>query len=246
MSFRKVIGLHSCREALKQRSPQELKQLYLKTDWEYNPAFRDIANLAKSKNLKPKVISEKQMNRLLDFQKETHQGILLEVDHQFPELDLEDLPQNSTLLLLDRIQDPRNLGAILRSAWLMSVSCVFLSSQKSVGLTPSVIKSASGAVEHVPIFIKNQLKSVIKELKKYSFWIYALSPSGKKTLWEEKLEGRKAFVLGGEHSGLRASLQKECDELLSIPQKDSSASYNVSVATGIALYESQKQENRTD
>ena len=241
MSVRKVIGLHSCREALKQRSPQELKCIYLKENWEKSSALKELASLAQSKSLKPKVISEKQFRRLLDFKKEAHQGVLLEVEHQFSEINLEELKAFSTVLILDHIQDPRNLGAILRTAWLMSVSCVFLSSEKSVGLTPSVIKSAGGAVEHIPIFIKDHLKSIVRALKRHSFWIYALSPSGKKSLWEEKLEAKKAFVLGGERSGLRPSLEKECDELLSISQKESSASYNVSVAAGMALYESERQ-----
>lgn len=241
MFFRKVIGLHSCREALKQRSPQELKQLYLKEGWEGSSALKKLESLAQSKKLKPKVISEKQFRRLLNFKNETHQGCLLEVDHQFPEIRLGELGESSTVLILDHIQDPKNLGAILRTAWLMSVSCVFLSSQKSAGLTPAVIKSASGAVEHIPIFIKSHLNSVIKELKKHSFWIYALSHSAKKNIWEENLEGKKAFVLGGEQSGLRPSLEKECDEFLSIKQKEGTASYNVSVAAGIALYEDKRQ-----
>ena len=246
MSVRQVIGLHSCREALKQRSPHELKQIYFKADWKKNPLLRDLVSLAESKNLKPKVISEKQMNRLLNFKQEVHQGILLEVDHQFPEINLKELSkkESATLLILDHIQDPRNLGAILRTAWLMSVSCVFLSAQKSVGLTPTVIKSASGAVEHVPVFIKNNFKLLIKELKENSFWLYALSPSAKKRLWEEDLPGKKAFIVGGEHAGIRQSLEKECDEFLSLPQKESSASYNVSVAVGMALYESKKKQDK--
>ena len=244
MSVRQVIGLHSCREALQQRSPQELKQLYLKEGWELKPALKKLHQLAQAKQLQVQVVTERQMNRLLNFKQEIHQGLLLEVEHRFSEIDFEAFSkkESATVLILDRIQDPRNLGAILRTAWLMSVSCVFLSSQKSVGLTPSVIKSASGAVEHVPIFIKNQLKPVMEALKKQSFWIYAMVPGAKKSLWEENLEGKKAFVFGGEQSGLRVSLEKECDVFLSIPQKEERASYNVSVATGMTLYESRRQE----
>jgi len=218
-----------------------------KRGFEESSALKKLALLAQFKGLKPKVVFEKQFHRLLNFKKEVHQGILVEVKHQFPEPRLGDLSkrEQAVVLILDRIQDPKNLGAILRTAWLMSVSCVFLSAQNSVGLSPAVIKTASGAVEHLPVFVRNQLHSLIKELKKHSFWIYGLSPEGKKTLWEENLEGKKAFVLGGEHSGLRASLKKECDELLSIPQKDSSASYNVSVSAGIALYENSRQEGMT-
>jgi len=248
MPFRKVIGLHSCKEALKERSPLELKNFYVKENWEKSSPLKQLVSLAKAKNIEAKVTSEKQFRRLLNEsssqgapQNSIHQGALLEVEHQFKEIKFEDFKEDATVLILDHIQDPRNLGALLRSSWLMSVTCVFMSAQKTVGLSPTVIKAASGAIEHVPVFKKHNLKTLIKDLKKHSFWIYALSPNGKKSLWEENLKGKKAFVLGTEHTGLRPSLEKECDELLSIPQKESSASYNVSVALGITLYENHRQ-----
>jgi len=252
MPLRKVIGLHSCREALKERKPQELKALYIKQNWKESPILKNIVNLAESKGLKPKVTSEKQFRRFLnvghahsgkgDFQSFLHQGLVLEVEHQFEEISFD--KETATVLILDHIQDPRNLGAILRTAWLMSVSCVFLSSGKSASLSPFVTKSASGSVEHIPVFRKDNLKTLIKDLKKHSFWVYALSPYGKKLAWEENLKGKKAFVLGGEQAGLRPSIEKECDELLFIPQKESSASYNVSVVTGMILYENHRQNNK--
>ena len=244
MSLRKVIGIHSCREALKQRTPQELRHFYIKEGWTKNPILKSLVQLAESKNLKPELVSLKRINRLLDFKESAHQGVLLELDHSFPEIAVSEIAkdESAVVLILDRVQDPKNLGAVLRTAWLMSVNCVFLSSQKSVSLTPSVIKSASGAVEHVPIFIKNNLRFVIRELKKHSFWIYALSPISSKALWREDLQARKAFVLGGEHSGLSCSLRKACDETLLIPQKENSGSYNVSVAAAIALFENMRQK----
>ncbi|MBC6415301.1 MAG: 23S rRNA (guanosine(2251)-2'-O)-methyltransferase RlmB [Bdellovibrionales bacterium] len=244
MPLRKVIGIHSCKEALKQRDSKDIHCLYLKENWIKNPSLKDLVQLAKRKNLKIETVSLKKINRMLDRKDLSHQGVLLELVPFFPKLSFAKIAKedSATVLILDRIQDPKNLGAILRTCWLMSVNSVFLSSQKTVGLTPSVIKSASGAVEHLPIFIEDNLHYVIKELKKHSFWIYALSPFAKKTLWDENLQRRKAFVFGGEHSGLRNSLIKDCDEVLFLPQKKNSASYNVSVAVAATLFETLRQK----
>lgn len=246
MAYRKVIGIHSCKEALKCRNPKELKNFFIIENAIHKPSFKELLKLAKEKNLKPELVSPKKLNKLLDYSGDSHQGVLLEVHHSFKEdLCLKKIidQKDATILVLDRIQDPRNLGAIIRTAWLMSVSCLFLSDRNSVGLTPSVIKSASGAVEHLPIFIKNNLCQVLKQLKESRFLVYALCMSAQKSLWGQNLSGKKAFVLGGEQKGIRASLIKSCDERLSIPQKEKDASYNVSVASAIVLSEDLKQKN---
>ena len=237
MIIRKVIGIHSCREALKVRSSKELKTIYFKTNWRDHPALVELAHLAKIKNLKPEILSLKKMNRI----GESHQGVCVVVSHQL-NFNLSSAGKNSIVLVLDRVQDPKNFGAIIRTAWLMGVDCIFVSSRQSAALSPFVIKSASGGVEHVPIEFRDNLRQCLEELKKYEFWIYALDFHSKKSIWVEKFERRTAFLFGGEFSGLRKGLKKICDDILSIPQKDQSASYNVSVAVGVVLGERLRQK----
>ena len=236
MSLRTVIGIHSCREALKVRTSKELKKIYLKANWSKHPALVELAELAKAKKMKPEVLSLKKMNQI----GESHQGACVLVSHQL-NFDISSIGPDSVVLILDRVQDPRNFGAIIRTAWLMSVDCIFISSRHSVSLSPSVIKAASGGVEHIPIEPRDNLHQCLKGLKKNQFWLYAMDSHSKKSLWDEKFEGRIAFLLGGESFGLRKGLKALCDELLSIPQKEKSASYNVSIAAGIALGECFRQ-----
>ena len=235
-----MIGVRSCKEALKKRNPRELKNLYLKENWQSRPSLNELAELAQAKNLKVQALSLKKINRLSD--RESHQGALLEVEHSFDSKNFDwSFGKSSVVLVLDRIQDPKNLGAIIRTAWLMGVSAIFVSRRQSAGFTASVMKSASGGFEHVSIFIEKSLAPILQKLKQLNFWLYGLDSLSKKSLWSASLEGRQAFVLGSEGSGLKNSLKKQCDELLRIPQKDSSASYNVSVSAAIVLSESLRQ-----
>ena len=240
MSFRQVIGIHSCKEALKIRTAKELKNMYVKLNWNKNSALKELVHLAQSKNLKPKELSVKKLNRILKQKEETHQGVCVELDHSFHFNEIS-FSESATVLVLDRIQDPKNLGAIIRTAWLLGVDCIFISSRRSVHLTSSVIKTASGGVEHVPVFIKDSLRQCLEELKENGFWLYALDSQSHKSIFEENLRGPKAFLFGGEHSGVRTALKSACDKILSIPQKDKSASYNVSVAVAIVLSSALKQ-----
>ena len=238
MSFYKVIGIHSCREALKARSSKELKKIYLCPEWHKNHLLVELAELAKMKQLKLEIMSVKKLNQI----GESHQGVCVLKDHQL-NFDIRSVGENSVVLILDRIQDPRNFGAIIRTAWLMGVKCIFISSRRSTYLSPSAIKSASGGAEYVPVQRKDNLRQCLEELKKNQFWIYALDPCSKNSVWEEQFIGRTAFLLGGESSGLREGLKKTCDKMLFIPQKEKSASYNVSVAVGIVLGEYSRQKS---
>ena len=236
MFLRKVIGIHSCKEALKARSSKELKGIYFKSGWENSPALSELAELARAKNLKPEIMSIKKMNQI----GESHQGVCVFVLGQ-PHFDIKSADKNSVVLVLDRIQDSRNFGAVIRTAWLMGVDCIFSTARRSAVLSPFVMKAASGGVEYVPVVLRDSLSQCAGELKKNHFLLYALDSHSKNPLWKEKFEGPVAFVLGGEHSGLRRGLKKLCDKTLSIPQKQKSASYNVSVTAGIILGEHFRQ-----
>lgn len=241
MLLQNIIGLHSCREALKARPSKDLKKLYFKPEWHKSLSLLELARIAEQKKIKPEVISLKKLNRIGD----SHQGVCVVANHCL-KFDISSIGPNAVVLILDRIQDPRNLGAIIRTAWLMGVKCIFSSCRKSAVLSPSVIKVASGGVEYVPIEIKDKLRQCMEELKKNQFWVYALDSQSQNRVWETKLEGRIAFLMGGESFGVRPGLKKFCDEDLSIPQTQKDSSYNVSVATGIVLGEYSRQRSLND
>ncbi len=234
--MRKVVGIHSAREALKVRLRDEIKQVYFKPDWEKSSALVSLFKLAQQKSLKPEILSLKKLNHIHDY----HQGVCVYVEDNLS-FSKEKLGKKSTVLILDGLEDPKNLGAIIRTSWLMGVDGIFISSSRSVSLTSSVIKAASGGVEHIPIEIKDNLYSSVEFLKESGFWVYALDPSAKETIWQEDFEARTAFVLGGEESGIRKSLLKISDKSLYVPQKTKEASYNVSVVTGLVLGEYYRQ-----
>lgn len=238
MFLRKVIGIHSCKEALKARSSTELKKIYFKAEWQNNSALVELAGLAKEKQLIPEIMSLKKMNQIGKF----HQGVCVLVSGQ-PQFNVGSADKNSVVLVLDRVQDPRNFGAIIRTAWLMGVDCIFSSSRRSAVLSSFVMKAAGGGVEYVPVELRNNLSQCLKELKENQFSIYALDFHSENLFWKEKFEGRVAFLLGGEQSGLRKGLKKFCDKVLFIHQKQKSASYNVSVVAGIVLWESFRQRS---
>ena len=235
MSFRRVAGREACKEALQERSPEELKKIYLKSGWQKSPSLVYLAELARLKGLSPLPLPKRG-----DFAGDFFQGVCVLVSSQ-PKFKMPAVDKPSVLCVLDRVQDPRNLAAIARTAWLMKADGLFSSFRHSAKYSAFVSKAGAGALEHIPLESKSNLIEWAKELKKNQFWTYALDPSAKKSLWEEKLHKRSAFFLGGEAQGLRKSLQKTCDLSLSIPQVSPSVSYNVSVSAAIALAEYRRQ-----
>ena len=236
--MRVVVGIHSCREALKVRKREEIQKVFLKPDWKNNSVLTELALLSEKKGLRPEVLSLKKLNRLA----ENHQGVCLYVKGG-PKWNLENQNVLSLVLILDGLEDPKNLGAIIRTSWLLGVNGIFISRRRSGILTPSVMKAASGGAEHVPLSFGNPI-NIVKNLKEKEFWIYGLDSSPGESLWEEDFEKRVAFIFGGEHTGLRSGLQKICDKKLFIPQAVKEASYNVSVAAGIVLGEYRRQQSK--
>lgn len=146
-------------------------------------------------------------------------------------------------VILDEIQDPQNLGAILRSSEYFDVTAVILPRRRSASLSPAVHKSSCGASFYLPLIQVPNLVECVKELKRQEFWIYGLSLDGKNLSEEDQknLTGKMAWVLGSEEKGIGPLLKKHCDVLFRIPRLGNIASLNVSVTCGIALYEIQKK-----
>ncbi|MCB0394074.1 MAG: 23S rRNA (guanosine(2251)-2'-O)-methyltransferase RlmB [Bdellovibrionales bacterium] len=237
--MRKVVGLHSVREALKVR-PKSVRNVFVREGLEKNSAIEDIVDLAR-RNKVPVLTKNEKFLKDLSF---THQGVGCEVLED-PAVDFLSLKESeqSIVLLLDSVEDPHNLGAILRTAWLMGASALFLPKDRSVSLTPTACKSASGGAEHVPVEVVTNLSQTIDELKEWGFWIYGLGFENSKSIWKEDFPQKVALVLGSEGTGMREKTQKHCDIILNIWQTDPTASLNVSASAAIALAEVRRQWN---
>lgn len=235
--MRKVVGLHSTREVLKVR-PGAVARLLLKQGWESTDELKSLADLASKNGVRIKTVPVKE----LDVLSHGHQGAGAEV-LETPELNWETLGQgtNNLLLGLDGIEDPQNLGAILRSSWVFGASGILLPSARAMGMTPTVAKVASGGAEHVPVETHSNLLTPLQRLKDKGFWIFALSEKGSTSLWKMKIPGPVVWVVGAEGAGVKKSTLSTCDEVVLIPQQHKDAALNASVATAIALAETRRQ-----
>jgi 23S rRNA (guanosine2251-2'-O)-methyltransferase len=155
--------------------------------------------------------------------------------------DEKDVTENALALILDGIEDPRNLGAILRTAECAGVQAVFVPERRAVGLTETVAKASAGAVEHVQIARVGNIARLVDDLKERGVWTVGAEASGEKiyTDWDWTLPC--ALVMGGEGEGLRRLVRERCDALVKIPLRGRITSLNVSVAAGILLYEIVRQ-----
>ncbi len=235
--WRVVVGNHAIKEALN-LSSRMVKSLWLKNGWESSADLREIEELARAKKVKV----EPRQESVIDKFGSSHQGAALLVDGS-PKFNAKNLEKKdkSVVLILDGIEDPHNLGAIIRTSWLSNVHGVIIPSDRAVGLTPTVHKVACGGVEHVPVQETSNFGQSVEELKKMGYWIFGLSPQGKRSIFELDLPSKVVWAIGAEDKGLRIGTERLCDELAFIPQSSSSASYNASVATAMALTETMRQ-----
>jgi 23S rRNA (guanosine2251-2'-O)-methyltransferase len=178
-----------------------------------------------------------------------HQGVAARVAPlpQASSLDdlLDSLAGPPLLLVLDGVTDPHNLGACLRVADGAGAHAVIAPKDHAVGVNATVAKVASGAAETVPYFMVTNLARTLGELKERNIWCIGTSDDAGKTLFQADLKGPVALVLGAEGTGMRQLTRKTCDELVSIPMRGAVESLNVSVASGIGLYEALRQRGET-
>ncbi|PPE66552.1 23S rRNA (guanosine(2251)-2'-O)-methyltransferase RlmB [Caldimonas caldifontis] len=174
-----------------------------------------------------------------------HQGVVARVQTvaQARSLDdlLDTLNEPPLLLVLDGVTDPHNLGACLRVADGAGAHAVIAPKDHAVGLNATVAKVASGAAETMPYFMVTNLARTLGELKERSIWIIGTAEDAPRTVYDVDLKGPVALVLGAEGPGMRQLTRKTCDELVSIPMRGAVESLNVSVASGICLYEALRQ-----
>jgi 23S rRNA (guanosine2251-2'-O)-methyltransferase len=149
--------------------------------------------------------------------------------------------ERALLVCLDRVTDPRNLGAVCRSADGAGATGVVVPSHGSAAVTPAVAKASSGAVEHLPVAVVTNLARYLEEIKRDDLWIYAAAGDAEQPLWDVDLSGGTVFVLGAEGKGLRPLVRRRCDAAVSIPLAGRVESLNVSVAAALLLFEARRQ-----
>lgn len=244
MSNPKIIyGFHAVTVRLRQH-PKSIYGIYLDAQRQ-DGRMRDLVKLAESSQIK---IHHVDRDRLTGLAGNTqHQGVVAQVENIVLNQNLDDLIEKvhaknkaPVFLILDGIQDPHNLGACLRVADVFAVDAIIAPKDKSVGVTPTVAKVASGAVETIPYIMVTNLARTLRELKDHQIWIFGADMEGERQLndipFKEYNHG-VALVLGAEGAGLRKLTKETCDELISIPMFGQVESLNVSVASGICLYE---------
>ena len=238
-------GLHPVRVLL-QRSPQRVRQLWLSTARESAARLQEVRALAVEAGIAVRDADDQGLDRLAGG--ERHQGVVVELVPRAgdPETQLEEALETLAgspplLLVLDGVTDPHNLGACLRSADAAGVAAVIVPRDRAAGLTPVVRKVAAGAAETVPLVQVVNLARTLRELKERGVWLVGTADDAPRTLYEVDFRGPTAIVLGSEGEGMRRLTREACDQLVSIPMGGAVESLNVSVATGVTLFEVVRQ-----
>lgn len=235
-----VIGFHAVRTVLETR-PGDVMRLILVQSNRRDKRMNDLLALAKTANIVCEQCSEKTLAPQL--QNLRHQGVIAECQPVTPweEADLLDAVENAkspvSLLILDGVQDPHNLGACLRSANALGVTAVIAPKDRAAKITEVVKKVSSGAAEQTPFVTVTNLSRTIKQLQTLGVWFVGLDGEADLTLSQVDLKGSVGIIMGSEGQGMRRLTREVCDYLVKIPMLGTVESLNVSVATGIALYE---------
>lgn len=169
-----------------------------------------------------------------------HQGVMIEVE-SFKYESLDDLNDEKRLIILDQIEDPHNLGAIIRSAESFGFDGVVIPERRSASVTSTVYKTSAGAINNIKVYRVKNLTRSIKDLKDKEFWIYGLAGEADSSIDKADLTGKVGLVVGNEGSGISRLVRDNCDMLVNIPMLGRVNSLNASVAAGISMYELLRQ-----
>lgn len=239
-----VYGVHAVQAAL-QNSRINMQEILL-SESRQTTKLQTLLALAQQKRVTVRQVNRRELDQLLG--EVNHQGIAARViysEQNYDETDVLNWIENAEkpifLLILDNVQDPHNLGACLRTADAAGVTAVIAPKDKAASLTPTVRKVACGAAESLPFVQVTNLARFLKQIKQLGVWCYGLAGEATKTIYEMELKGNIAIVMGAEGGGLRQLTRESCDELLSIPMTGMVSSLNVSVATGVTLFEAVRQ-----
>ncbi len=246
MKLTKLFGVHSVQAALNY-SPKRIHKAWIdeqRQDKRLLPLIDDLLSLG----IEPEKVSRKKLDSYAHG--ENHQGIMIEIEMpvELSENDLKNavdsLEEPALFLVLDNVQDPHNLGACLRTADATKVHGIIITKDNSTGITPTVCKVACGAAEIVPVYSVTNLARTLRWLKNEGLWIVGAAGETTQTFYQVDFSIPTALVIGAEGQGLRRLTKEQCDFLISIPMFGTVESLNLSVATGVLLYEVVRQRNK--
>lgn len=238
---RLIYGFHTVTARIRQNA-KSVEEIYL-DGARQDPRMKALIALAENHGLRVIMLDHARLDGMTGNAR--HQGVAAKTAAETQRVDLDEvldsLSEPALLLVLDGVQDPHNLGACLRVADACGVQAVIAPKDRAVGITPTVSKVACGAAETVPYIAVTNLARTLRELKERNIWIIGTDSNAEQDLFSAKLNGPIAWVLGAEEEGLRRLTKENCDELVRIPMAGSVESLNVSVASGICLFETRRQ-----
>ncbi|HET8802699.1 MAG TPA: 23S rRNA (guanosine(2251)-2'-O)-methyltransferase RlmB [Marinobacter sp.] len=242
MSGEYVFGWHAV-EAVLKREPERLQQVWIQTGRQ-DKRVKGITDALDGLGVRWKVVHRKELDERVAG---VHQGIVASVSEsrEWTEDDLlaqlSGSDQSPFLLVLDGVTDPHNLGACMRTADAVGIQAVIVPKDKSASLTPVARKVACGAAETVPFVRVTNLARFLRVLKDQGVWLIGTAGEANATLYQADFTGPVALVMGAEGKGMRRLTREHCDQLINIPMQGHVDSLNVSVATGVCLYEALRQ-----
>jgi 23S rRNA (guanosine2251-2'-O)-methyltransferase len=236
-------GIHAVEEALKAGSGR-IERVCVQRG-QKNPRVQQTIDFCRTHHIPVSFEEKAWLDRKAEGQR--HQGILCYVSEMATysvEEILEQAASPGLLVILDGIEDPHNVGAILRSAEVAGADGVFLPQRRGSGLGATAVRASAGAASHVKVARAANTSQVIEMLKKNGYWVAGLDADSGRPIWEADFTGPTALVLGSEGAGLHRLVKEKCDFLVAIPVRGKISSHNVSVAAGIALYEVLRQRKK--
>ena len=238
-----IVGLNAVASAL-EHDAEHVREVLLEAGGK-NPRIIEIEQQARRKEIDVRRVAQQALDGVAGGVR--HQGAAARYaaaktwdEHELPGL-IEAAEGKALLLVLDGVQDPHNLGACLRSAAAAGATAVVLPKDKAVQVNATVRKTSAGAADTLPIFSVTNLSRTLRELQQLGVWIYGLAGEADASLYATDLKGNVALVLGSEGDGLRRLTREHCDYLVRLPMGGSVSSLNVSVATGVCLFEAVRQ-----
>ena len=242
----RLTGIHAVREALQAGSAFDR---IIIAKGRQDTRVEEIVQLARAQNIPVRFEDRNQLDRLTNSR--DHQGVVA-VAAARPPATLEDIldrankskGQMGLIVLLDGVEDPHNLGAIIRTALAAGADGIVIPERRAAGLTDTVARASAGALAHLPVAKVTNLARAMEELKEAGYWLVGLDENGEKSYTEVDYTTPTGIVMGGEGSGLHELTRKRCDFVVSLPTSGPVKSLNVSVATGVVLFEALRQRHK--
>jgi 23S rRNA (guanosine2251-2'-O)-methyltransferase len=238
-----IFGIHAVESALT-HDAKNVVELYLEAD-SHNARLKELSERAREAGVKPHARDRAALDRMTGGAR--HQGAVARYRAPPPRAEselyalVEKAEKDALLLVLDGVTDPHNLGACLRSAEAAGATAVVVPKDKAVGITPVVRRASSGAADRIAFFAVTNLARTLKALKDKGVWLVGLAGDAPQDFYALDLKGAIAIVMGSEGEGMRRLTREACDFVACIPMRGAMESLNVSVATGVALFEALRQ-----